>query len=117
MTSSRERYPNSGYSKSNRLKHLVLLGPLLAASASIFVMVGSSGCAGYNTSSGVTPPSQQRSAAILSAAPGASFGNVSVGSSAKQSLIIKNTGTKVANISAATVSGVGFSVVGTGLLT
>src|ERR1700676_3619246 len=103
MTSS-ERYPASGYTASTRLKSIFLLGPLLAASTSILVMVGLSGCAGYNASTGGTPPSQQRSSAILSATPGASFGNVSVGSSATQSLIIKNTGTKVANISATSVS-------------
>src|SRR3984893_1397227 len=98
------------YSPSNRVRYVIYLEPLLAAITAILAIIGISGCAGY-TSAGTTQP-QQHSSAILSTSPSVGFGNVSVGSSATQSLNIKNTGTAAVNISAATVSGAGFSWVG-----
>ena len=41
-----------------------------------------------------------------------SFGNVAVGNTATQSVTVTNTGTATVNISQATMTGAGFSVIG-----
>lgn len=86
-----------------------------AVALTLVVMVVSgvlSGCAGYT---GAAPASSQQDpkAGVLSMGSNTvAFGNVAMGTTAVQNLTITNTGTAAANVSQATISGTGFTVVG-----
>jgi hypothetical protein len=71
-----------------------------------------SSCAGF-TSAGTGGGNPGSSTGILSAsATSISFGNVSVGNSKTQSVTLTNTGTATVNISQATLTGAGYTVIG-----
>ncbi|HEY4816321.1 MAG TPA: choice-of-anchor D domain-containing protein, partial [Candidatus Acidoferrum sp.] len=81
---------------------------LLLAFATIPAILGLSGCSGL-----VSAKSSTGTPGVLSANPSSiSFGDVSVGSSATQSLSITNTGTQTVNISTATISGTNLTFAG-----
>lgn len=87
----------------------VFLGFLLAGGLCLAI-VGLSSCAGYTSASSthVGDPS-----GVLSPSPASvSFGNVAVGSTSSQSVTVTNTGTATVDISQATISGTGFTIVG-----
>jgi Abnormal spindle-like microcephaly-assoc'd, ASPM-SPD-2-Hydin len=86
---------------------------LFVGVALVLIVSSLSGCAGLT---GAAPSGKQGdpTAAVLSAGSGTlGFGNVPVGTTATQNLTVTNTGTAAANISQATISGTGFTVVGT----
>jgi hypothetical protein len=81
---------------------------LLLVFATMPAILGLSGCAGL-----VSATNSTGAPGTLSANPSTiSFGDVSVGSSATQSLSVTNTGTATVNISAATISGTNLAFVG-----
>jgi hypothetical protein len=83
-------------------------GSALATLAVILTAITLSNCAGYTSASSTTPAS---SAGVLAAsATTLSFGSVAIGSTAMQSLSVTNTGTAAVNVTQATISGSGFSV-------
>ena len=90
--------------------------PLIAALTAVLAMIGLSSCSGYTTAAGGgggTGGGSTGGAGVLSPnSTTVSFGNVSVGSSATQSVTVTNTGTAPVNISAANITGAGFTVVG-----
>jgi centrosomal CEP192-like protein/HYDIN/CFA65/VesB family protein/ASPM-SPD-2-Hydin domain-containing protein/uncharacterized protein DUF1573 len=94
--------------------------PFLTALAVILAMAGLSSCSGYTTNSalfGGTGPGAGNgstgNAGVLSAnSTSVAFGNVAVGSTATQSVTVTNSGTATVNLSAATISGAGFTVMG-----
>ena len=87
---------------------------LLAAFALVLITLVLSSCAGY-TSAG--QPTNSNSGILTPSATNVAFGNVNVGSTSTLSISISNTGTATANISAAAISGAGFTVVGGNLAT
>ncbi|MCU1240019.1 MAG: uncharacterized protein JWO71_745, partial [Candidatus Acidoferrum typicum] len=92
------------------VKHHVAGGTflLLWALAAILVILTLSGCSGL-----VSANPSPGAPGVLSANPSTiSFGDVSVGSSATQSLSITNTGTQTVNISTATISGTNLTFAG-----
>ncbi len=93
--------------------------PLVAALTIILAMVGLSSCSGYTTaattggSGGGTAGGSTGGAGVLSPnVTTVAFGSVAVGSTGTQSVTVTNTGTATVNISAATIAGAGFTVVG-----
>src|SRR5438094_1557466 len=69
--------------------------------------VGLSGCGGYTTANTQSTSGSK----TLSASPASlSFGNVSVGATATQSVTLKNTGTAAVSVSQTSVSGSAFSI-------
>jgi hypothetical protein len=81
---------------------------LLLVFATIPAILGLSGCAGL-----VSATNSTGAPGALSANPSTiSFGDVSVGNSATQSLSVTNTGTATVSISAATISGTNLTFVG-----
>ena len=81
------------------------LASLLATVAVVLAAISLTNCAGY------TSASTQPSSGILSAsATTLAFGSVAVGSTATQSLSVTNTGTAAVDITGASISGTGFSV-------
>src|ERR1700722_12734175 len=95
----------------NRRASLGLFSLFLACLA----LLSLSGCVGL-TGAG-TPGSKSSSTSstgtLAASAASLSFGNVVAGSSSPQTLTLSNTGTTTVTISSATVTGAGFSVVGT----
>src|SRR5579862_8858061 len=89
------------------------LGSMLATLAVILTAISLSNCAGYSSASSTTPGA---GAGVLAAsATTLSFGSVAVGSSAQQTVTVTNTGSSAVDVSQATISGTGFSVMsGTG---
>src|SRR3989449_3273276 len=79
----------------------------LAALASILAIFTLSGCGGLAST-------EKKTSAITLTVNSSSmnFGNISVGSSAKQSLIVTNIGIPAVNVSQVTISGAGFTLVG-----
>src|ERR1700683_352273 len=75
----------------------------------LLAVIGLSSCAGYTSAAAktTTPGSGILSAAFTSL----SFGNVAVGGNSTQSLSLTNTGTATVNVSQATISGAGFTVI------
>ena len=100
---------------------------LLASVAALIVVlaiVGLSSCSGYTVNpayggtGGGAGSSATGSQGVLSPySTSVKFGDVTVGASATQSVTISNTGTASVNISSATISGPGFTVVGGNPLT
>src|SRR5271163_2572095 len=84
---------------------------LITTLAMILAIVGLSSCAGY-TSSAKTSPSDPGVGILSPSATGLTFGSIAVGNTATQSLTVTNTGLGTATISAATLTGAGFTVVG-----
>src|SRR5580704_649808 len=84
-------------------------GPLaiFTASAALFAMVSLSSCAGL-TSAG----KRVAAGSLTGSATTLSFGNLSVGSNATQTLTFTSTGTGIVNIASASISGTGFAAVG-----
>ncbi|MGA7622117.1 MAG: choice-of-anchor D domain-containing protein [Candidatus Acidiferrales bacterium] len=79
--------------------------------ATMLAIVGLSSCVGYTGAAKTSNPTS--GGGVLSASSTSlTFGNVSVGTPATQSLSVTNTGTATVNISQATMTGAGFSVVG-----
>lgn len=96
--------------KQVRLFGLPLAGLILLAVS--VATAGISGCAGY-TSAAAHGTQGDPTVAVLSASSSTlAFGNVPIATSASQNLTLTNTGTATANISQATISGTGFTVVG-----
>ena len=92
------------------------LGSLLATIAVVLTAITLSNCAGYTSASSTGPTTA--SGVLSSSATTVNFGSVAVGSSALQSLSVTNTGTAAVDISQATISGTGFTVMsGTGAAT
>jgi hypothetical protein len=86
-------------------RFFAFLAPLVV----ILAVIGLSSCAGYTSAAAKTTTS---GSGILSAAfTSLSFGNVVVGGNSTQSLSLTNTGTATVNISQATISGAGFTVI------
>lgn len=86
----------------------------LALLASIAVSCGLSACAGY-TSAAAGAVTQDPKTGVLSASSSSvSFGNIAVGSTATLTASLTNTGLAAVNISQATISGTGFTVMGAG---
>jgi len=105
---------------TSQYSHARKLLSLLAALAVVVAIGGLSSCSGYTVSPG-TPgggapgagSGDTGNAGVLSAnSTSVAFGNVAVGSTVTKSLTVTNAGTATVNISAATVSGAGFTVVG-----
>ena len=92
------------------------LGSALATIAVILTAITLSNCAGYTSASSTGPTT---GAGVLAAsATTVSFGSVAVGSSAQQTVSVTNTGSASVDVSQATISGSGFSVMsGTGAAT
>ena len=87
----------------------------LATVALLGVIIGLSSCAGLTSASSGGPggiPGTPGAGILSPSASTLSFGNVSVGNSASQSLTITNTGTATVNIASASITGAGFSVAG-----
>jgi hypothetical protein len=86
-----------------------LLGVLLGVGLCL-AMVGLSSCAGYTSASSSHggDPGGVLSPSLASV----NFGNVAVGSTSSQSLTVTNTGTATVDISQATITGTGFTIVG-----
>ncbi len=83
----------------------------LALLGAIAISCGLSACAGYTSAAGTV--TQDPKTGVLSASSGSvSFGNVAVGSTTTLSASLTNVGTAAVNISQATISGTGFTVVG-----
>lgn len=83
----------------------------LAVIVVVLATIGLSSCAGYTSASRGAQPGS--GAGVLSpSSTSISFGNVSVGNTATQSLTITNTGTATVNVSQATISGAGYTIVG-----
>ena len=96
---------------SNHRAPLGLFAIILALAA----VLSLSGCVGLTGASkpGAKSNSTSASAGTLAAnAATLAFGNVATGSTSPQTLTLSNTGTATVNISQATVTGAGFSVVG-----
>jgi hypothetical protein len=103
-------YPYSGARK---------LLPLLATFAVILAMVGLSSCSGYATAAkvggtggGGGNPGDPGAGVLSANSTSVSFGNVVVGSTATQSVTVTNTGTATVNVSAATITGAAYTVMG-----
>jgi hypothetical protein len=121
---SHSRYPthatNAVPQFTNHNSRARKLLPLLTTLTVILAIAGLSSCSGYTTnaalfggSTGGTGTGSTSNAGVLSTnSTSVTFGSVAVGSTAAQSLTVTNTGTATVNISAATVSGAGFTVVG-----
>src|SRR2546425_2813931 len=79
----------------------------LAALAAILAIFSLSGCGGLAST-------EKKTSKITLTVNSSSmnFGNISVGSSAKQSLIVTNIGIPAVNVSQVTISGAGFTLVG-----
>ncbi|MGB8522184.1 MAG: choice-of-anchor D domain-containing protein, partial [Candidatus Acidiferrales bacterium] len=92
-------------SPSKPFSHLPVIVLVLAA-------IGLSSCIGYAGAPGGTKPGTSSAGVLSPSTNNGSFGNVSVGSTATQSLTITNTGNATVNISQATISGTGYTVVG-----
>jgi hypothetical protein len=73
---------------------------------------GISGCAGYTSASPNGSQGDPKSAVLSAASSTLAFGSVPIATTASQNLTFTNTGTATANISQATISGTGFTVVG-----
>jgi len=92
----------------------------LTALTVILALAGLSSCSGYTTnaalfggSGGGAGSGSTGNAGVLSAnSASVAFGNVAVGSTATQSVTVTNAGTAIVNLSAATISGAGFTVMG-----
>jgi hypothetical protein len=84
---------------------------LITTLAMILAIAGLSSCAGY-TSSTKTQPSNPGAGVLSPSATAVSFGSIAVGTTAAQSLTVTNTGLGAATISAATLTGAGFTVIG-----
>jgi Abnormal spindle-like microcephaly-assoc'd, ASPM-SPD-2-Hydin len=84
---------------------------LIATLAMVLALTGLSSCAGY-TSSAKTTPSDPGAGILSPSATSLAFGSIAVGNTATQSLTVTNTGLGSVTISAATLTGVGFTVVG-----
>src|SRR5208337_4447994 len=84
---------------------------LLAVFAVVAGAIGLSSCAGYTSASSANP-SSPGSGVLTASSTSLSFGSVSVGSTASQSVTLTNTGTATVNISQATIPGSGFTLVG-----
>ena len=84
---------------------------LLATLVTILSVIGLSSCAGYT--SAANGQTQTPSTGVLTpSATTLTFGSVSVGGTATQSISVTNTGTATVNIGQATISGAGFTFVG-----
>src|ERR1700720_523209 len=81
---------------------------LITTLVMILAIAGLSSCAGY-TSATKTQPSNQ---GVGGLSPSVSFASIAVGKTATQSLTVTNTGLGTATISAATLTGAGFTVIG-----
>ena len=100
---SRDRDPSSA--RSRLLSFLVTLALVIA-------LIGLTSCAGY-TSAGKVGGNPGSTAGVLSASSSSvTFGNVEIGNSKTQSISVTNTGTATVNISQATITGAGYTVVG-----
>lgn len=98
-----------------RAHHRPSVTSFLAVFALTLLAFGLCSCAGYTSA---TTTKTNPGAGILTPNPTSlSFGNVAVGSNTSLSLTLTNTGTATANISAATISGTGFTVVSGNLAT
>jgi hypothetical protein len=97
---------------SPRHGNLLVLVAIIAAFAAA---VGLSSCAGYTTSAAGTTSQGGSGTGVLSASTSmVDFGSVEVGSSATQTLTLTDTGTAPVTVSGVSVSGTGFSLVGSG---
>ena len=90
-----------------------------ATFAVVLAVVGLSSCSGYTTSAliggtggGGGVPGNPGAGVLSASSTSVSLGSVAVGSSATQGVTVTNTGTSAVNISAATITGAAFSVVG-----
>jgi hypothetical protein len=87
---------------------------LVFALAAILAVIGLSSCAGYTSAS--TPaggsPGSPGAGILTPGAPTLAFGNVSLGTSATQTLAVTNTGTATVNIDSVSISGAGFTATG-----
>jgi Abnormal spindle-like microcephaly-assoc'd, ASPM-SPD-2-Hydin/HYDIN/CFA65/VesB-like, Ig-like domain len=84
---------------------------LLATLALILALVGLSSCVAYTSAAGNGQPGTSNTGALSPSSKSLSFGNIPVGKTATKTLTVTNTGTSPVNISQATISGTGFSVV------
>lgn len=84
---------------------------LITTLAMILAIAGLSSCAGY-TSATKTQPSNPGVGVLSPSVTSLSFGSIAVGKTATQSLTVTNTGLGTATISAATLTGAGFTVIG-----
>src|SRR5271168_3335599 len=86
---------------------------LVTALAMLLTITGLSSCAGYTSAAKASPTDPGTDAGVLSpSATSLTFGSVAVGSTTTQSLTVTNTGTGTVTISQATLTGVGFAVIG-----
>lgn len=87
------------------------LGSALATLAVILTAITLSNCAGYTSAASSGSKSSTLGSGVLSAsATTLSFGSVAAGSTAVQSVSVTNTGTGAVDITQATISGPGFTV-------
>jgi hypothetical protein len=75
----------------------------------LLAAIGLSSCAGYTSAAAKT--TTPGSGILFAAFTSLSFGNVAVGGNSTQSLSLTNTGTATVNVSQATISGAGFTVI------
>src|SRR5579863_4250912 len=111
---SRTQGSNRRVTGPSGLKPIFALFGVLAI---VLASLGLSSCAGYSTAAssggGGTGSTGTSGAGVLSAnANTVNFGGVAVGSNATQTVSVTNTGTATVNVSQATVSGTGFTIVG-----
>ncbi|MGA9246845.1 MAG: choice-of-anchor D domain-containing protein [Candidatus Acidiferrales bacterium] len=79
--------------------------------AMVLAIVGLSSCAGY-TSAAKTTTGDPGAGVLSASVTSLSFGSVAVGNTATQSVTVTNAGTATVNISQATMTGAGFTVIG-----
>ena len=101
-----ERQVYSFYEINHRVVYNAFV--LLLAFAAVSAIVSLSGCSGILSAN----PSTRASLVLSASSSSISFGDVSVGSSATQSLSVTNTGTETINISLATISGPDLTFIG-----
>jgi len=100
------------------------LGPKQAESTSILAILGTaavfvlvvvlSSCAGLTSANSGGPgvPGSPGAGVLTASSTSLSFGSISVGNNASQTLTFTNTGTATVNIISASISGAGFSAIG-----
>lgn len=103
--------PNSKSQSRPRTPFRRSLGSALATLAVILTAITLSNCAGYTSAASSGSTSSSLGSGVLSAsATTLSFGSVATGSTAVQSVSVTNTGTGAVDITQATISGSGFTV-------
>jgi hypothetical protein len=105
-------HTNTSYPSQVTPKHQAPLG-LLTLLLTCFAVMSLAGCVGLTAANSPTSKAASSGSGTLAASSATlTFGNVVSGSTSPQTLTLTNTGTSAVTISQATVTGVGFSVVG-----